>query len=206
FFRLAMRHPCAVLLLATIALASAIYPYSRLGTEFMLPLDEGDLLYMPTTDPSIGITKSKELLQQSDKLIATFPEVTSVHGKIGRAETATDPAPLSMMETVVQLEPDRGKWRHRRVEYFFSSWPAWLQAPFTHTLWPLERPITTEELKLGWSDPDGTQHAGLNSVVSFPGVANAWPHPIENRLNMLSTGIKTPVGIKVMGPDLSILG
>jgi Cu(I)/Ag(I) efflux system membrane protein CusA/SilA len=206
FFRAAMRHPWAVLVVAGVALASTIYPYSKLGTEFMPPLDEGDLLDMPTTDPSISITKSKQLLQQRDKLIATFPEVVSVHGKIGRAESATDPAPLSMIETVVQLETDRSKWRHRRVERFFDGWPNWTKWPFTHTFWPEHRPITTDELKYGWVDPDGTRQPGLNSVVSFPGVANAWPHPIENRLNMLSTGIKTPVGIKVMGPDLVVLG
>jgi Cu(I)/Ag(I) efflux system membrane protein CusA/SilA len=159
---------------------------------------------MPTTDPSISITKSKELLQQTDKLIKTFPEVVSVHGKIGRADSATDPAPLSMVETIVQLEPDRSRWRTRRVERFFDGWPRWLQAPFSAVL-PQERPITTEELKFGWTDPDGTMHPGLNTVVSLPGVANAWPFPIENRINMLSTGIKTPVGIKILGPDLQVL-
>jgi Cu(I)/Ag(I) efflux system membrane protein CusA/SilA len=204
-FRVAMARPYLVLILAAVALASTWYPISKMGTEFMPPLDEGDLLYMPTTDPSISITKSKELLQQTDKLIKTFPEVLSVHGKIGRAETATDPAPLSMIETVVQLNPDHAQWRTRRPEYFFSSWPDWFQMPFHATLWPAERPITTEELKFGWSDPDGTMHAGLNSVVSFPGMANAWPFPIENRINMLATGIKTPVGIKIMGPDLKVL-
>ncbi|MBS0189027.1 MAG: efflux RND transporter permease subunit [Planctomycetes bacterium] len=204
-FRAAMARPGVILVLAAVALASTWYPISKMGTEFMPPLDEGDLLYMPTTDPSISITKSKELLQQTDKLIKTFPEVLSVHGKIGRAETATDPAPLSMIETVVQLNPDHTQWRTRKPEYFFGSWPSWLQRPFHATFWPAERPITTEELKFGWSDPDGTMHAGLNSVVSFPGMANAWPFPIENRINMLATGIKTPVGIKIMGPDLKVL-
>ncbi|MBY0308831.1 MAG: efflux RND transporter permease subunit, partial [Phycisphaerales bacterium] len=204
-FRAAMARPFLVLTLAAVALASTWYPFSRMGTEFMPPLDEGDLLYMPTTDPSISITKSKELLQQTDKLIKTFPEVLSVYGKIGRAVTATDPAPLSMIETVVQLNPDHTQWRTRRPEHFFSSWPAWLQRPFHATFWPAERPITTEELKFGWQDPDGTTHPGLNTVVSFPGMANAWPFPIENRINMLATGIKTPVGIKIMGPDLKVL-
>ena len=88
-------------------------------------LDEGDILYMPTTDPSLSVTKAKELLQQTDKLIKTFPEVLSVHGKVGRADTATDPAPMSMIETVVQLQPDTTKWRHRQVKYFFSGWPDW---------------------------------------------------------------------------------
>ena len=205
-FRLAMAHPWRLLFLAAVALTSTYYPMTRMGTEFMPPLDEGDLLYMPTTDPSISITKSKQILQQTDKLIKTFPEVLSVHGKIGRAATATDPAPLSMIETVAQLNPDRSKWRTRRPGYFFSSWPRWLQKPFHATFWPAERPITTEELKFGWTDPDGTMHAGLNSVVSFPGMANAWPFPIENHINMLATGIKTPVGIKILGPDLKVLG
>jgi Cu(I)/Ag(I) efflux system membrane protein CusA/SilA len=171
----------------------------------MPPLEEGDLLYMPTTDPSVSIGKSKELLQQTDKLIASFPEVVSVHGKIGRADTATDPAPLSMIETVVQLETDRSKWRTRQVEHFFSGWPRWLKWPLTASFWPEERPITMQELVFGWGEPDGTQHQGLNGAVSLPGVANAWPYPIENRINMLSTGIKTPVGIKILGPDLEVL-
>src|SRR3954470_16205838 len=110
-----MRYPYAVLVTTALALASAVYPYKKLGTEFMPPLDEGDLLDMPTTDPSISITKSKQLLQQRDKLIATFPEVASVHGKIGRSESATDPAPLSMIESVVQLETDRSRWRQRQL-------------------------------------------------------------------------------------------
>jgi copper/silver efflux system protein len=205
FFRLVMRHPILTLIVVLLLGASTLYPISRIGSEFMPPLDEGDLLYMPTTDPSISITKSKELLQQTDKLIKTFPEVVSVHGKIGRADTATDPAPLSMIETVVQLHTDRDSWRKRQVSYFFSSWPDWLKWPLTHTFWKEERPITTAELKFGWTEPDGTRHPGLNEVVSFPGLANAWPYPVENRLNMLSTGIKTPVGIKVMGEDLQTL-
>jgi copper/silver efflux system protein len=205
FFRLVMRHPFGTLLVVVLMGVSTLYPMSKIGSEFMPRLEEGDLLYMPTTDPSISVTKSKELLQQTDKLIATFPEVKSVHGKIGRADSATDPAPLSMIETAVQLHTDPEKWRSRNVSYFFSSWPKALKWPFTATFWPEQRKITTEELKMGWRDPDGTEHPGLNQVVSFPGVANAWPYPIENRINMLSTGIKTPVGIKIMGPDLNVL-
>jgi Cu(I)/Ag(I) efflux system membrane protein CusA/SilA len=205
FFWLAMKLRWGVLVLALLALASTWYPVRHLGTEFMPRLDEGDILYMPTTDPSLGVTKAKELLQQTDKLIKTFPEVVSVHGKIGRADTATDPAPMSMIETVVQLEPDAARWRTRTVSYFFSGWPDWAKWLPTHTFWPETRPITTEELRAGWEDADGTAHAGLNQVVNFPGVANAWPYPIENRTNMLSTGIKTPVGIKILGPDLDTL-
>ncbi|HRK30633.1 MAG TPA: CusA/CzcA family heavy metal efflux RND transporter [Tepidisphaeraceae bacterium] len=200
-----MRHPFATLAITVLLGASTIYPITRLGSEFMPPMDEGDLLYMPTVDPSVSVTKAKELLQQTNKLIATFPEVITVHGKIGRAESATDPAPLSMIETVVQLETDRSKWRQRPVDYFFSDWPAILKWPLTKSFWPERRTINIQELKFGWTDPDGTQHPGLNTAVSFPGMANAWPFPIENRINMLSTGIKTPVGIKVMGPNLDEL-
>jgi len=205
-FRLVMRHPIATLSIAFLLGLSAVYPMTHLGEEFMPALEEGDLLYMPTTDPSISVTKSRELLQQTDKLIKTFPEVTTVHGKIGRADTATDPAPLSMIETVAQLHQDPDKWRRRPVAYFFSDWPAWLKWPMTSTFWPEDRRITMDELKYGWTDPDGTLHSGMNQVVSFPGLANAWPYPIENRINMLATGIKTPVGIKVLGPDLQVLG
>jgi Cu(I)/Ag(I) efflux system membrane protein CusA/SilA len=204
-FRVVMRHPRATLLVVVALGLSTLYPLSRLGEEFMPPLDEGDLLYMPTTDPSISVTKSRELLQQTDRLIRTFPEVESVHGKIGRADTATDPAPLSMIETVVQLH-DRARWRERPVARAFDGWPDWLAWPLRRTFWPDRRRITLDELKYGWVDPDGTRHQGLNQAVSFPGVANAWPYPIENRLNMLSTGIKTPVGVKIMGADLAVLG
>ena len=204
-FRLVMRHPVVTLVVVLLLGASTLYPLKRLGSEFMPQLEEGDLLYMPTTDPSISVLKSKELLQQTDKVIKTFPEVVSVHGKIGRADTATDPAPLSMIETVVQLHTDKSKWRTRAVDRFHGSWPRFLAWPLEKTFWPTRRPITMAELKYGWSEPDGTKHQGLNQAVSFPGVANAWPYPIENRINMLSTGIKTPIGIKIMGPDLTRL-
>jgi Cu(I)/Ag(I) efflux system membrane protein CusA/SilA len=204
-FRLVMRHPVMTLVVVLLVGASTIHPLKKIGSEFMPQLEEGDLLYMPTTDPSISVLKSKELLQQTDKLMKAFPEVVSVHGKIGRADTATDPAPLSMIETVIQLNTDKSKWRTRGVDRFHGGWPRFLAWPFEKTFWPSRRPITIAELKYGWTDPDGTIHQGLNQAVSFPGVANAWPYPIENRINMLSTGIKTPIGIKVMGPDLTRL-
>ncbi|MCW5891772.1 MAG: efflux RND transporter permease subunit [bacterium] len=203
-FHLTMRHPVATLAVVAVLGASALWPLSQLGEEFMPPLDEGDLLYMPTTDPGIGVTASTALLQQTDRLIKTFPEVVRVHGKIGRAETATDPAPLSMIETVVQLEPDPARWRTRTVARFHDGWPDWLAAPL-RWIWSSRRTITREELTYGWTEPDGTRHPGLHQSVSFPGVANAWPYPIENRLQMLTTGIKTPVGVKVLGPDLDVL-
>jgi Cu(I)/Ag(I) efflux system membrane protein CusA/SilA len=205
FFHAALRHPWLTLLTVLVLGASAIYPARHLGSEFMPALDEGDLLYMPTTEPGISIGKAQELLQQTDKLIKSAPEVKSVHGKIGRADTATDPAPLSMLETVVQLETDPAKWRTRREARFFDAWPRWLAWPFEKSFWPAERRITTAELVYGWTDPDGTLHPGLNTLVTLPGMANAWLNPIENRINMLSTGIKTPVGIKLFGSDLARL-
>ncbi|WP_404361179.1 efflux RND transporter permease subunit [Methylotuvimicrobium sp. KM1] len=163
----AMRYRGVSLLIALLLLASTLYPLSRLGSEFMPPLDEGDILYMPTTFPGISITKAKELLQQTDKILKTFPEVHHVFGKVGRAETATDMAPLSMIETIVHLKP--------RTE---------------------------------WPDPGKPQQelvAEMDRAIHFPGMANAWTMPIRNRIDMLSTGIKTPVGIKVSGPDLTVL-
>ncbi|MDB5326892.1 MAG: cation efflux system inner rane protein [Phycisphaerales bacterium] len=205
FFTMAIRYRWVALLLTIAFVASAAWPFMRLGSEFMPPLDEGDLLYMPTTDPSISVTKARQVLQQTDKLIKTFPEVVSVYGKIGRADTATDPAPLDMIESVTRLQTDPTKWRTKKMAYFFDHWPSALRWPFEHTFWPRGRRITMEELVYGWQDAEGTDHVGLNAVVTEPGVANAWPMPIENRTNMLSTGIKTPVGIKIMGPDLAVL-
>jgi Cu(I)/Ag(I) efflux system membrane protein CusA/SilA len=203
-FRAAIRYRWAVLVLAFLFVLSALWPYSRLGTEFMPPLDEGDLLYMPTTDPSISITKARQVLQQTDKLIKTFPEVVSVYGKMGRAESATDPAPLEMVETVVRLNTDASAWRSRKVSHFFDGAPRWLTWPLRHTFWPEQRAITMKELVAGWDDADG-HHAGMDEVVRFPGLGNLWPMPIDNRLKMLSTGVKSPVGIKLSGPDLHVL-
>src|SRR2546426_7835894 len=168
----------------------------------MPPLHEGDLLYMPTTNPSISITKARQVLQQTDKLIKTFPEVMSVYGKMGRAATATDPAPLEMVETVVRLQTDPAKWRTRTVHYWFDAAPRWLTWPLRKTFWPEERRITMNELVNGWEDTDGSRHPGMDEVVRFPGLGNLWPMPIDNRLKMLSTGVKSPVGLKILGPDL----
>jgi len=162
----ALRHRFGVLIAAFTLLAAAVLPASRLGSEFMPPLDEGDLLYMPTTLPGVSITKARELLQQTDRIIASVPEVERVFGKVGRAETATDPAPLSMIETTITLKP-RDQWR-----------PG----------------MTTEKLI-----------EELDSRIRFPGLTNAWTMPIKTRIDMLSTGIKTPVGIKLSGPELGRL-
>ena len=158
-----LKAPGSILLTATLLVAMGLWPASRLGTEFMPDLDEGDLLYMPSTFPAVSIGKAQEILQQTDKLIKTVPEVSRVFGKIGRAETATDPAPLTMVETTIQLKP-RAQWRAG---------------------------MTVEKLK-----------QELNSRVTLPGISNAWVMPIKNRIDMLATGIKTPLGIKVAGPDL----
>jgi Cu(I)/Ag(I) efflux system membrane protein CusA/SilA len=191
-FWLAMRGKWLTLGIAVALILSMIYPWSHLGSEFMPPLEEGDLLYMPTTDPGVSITKARQLLQQTDKLIASFPEVENVFGKVGRSETATDPAPLSMIETTITLWRDKSKWRTRTV-------------PGILGIGTVTRPITIDELTYGWHDPDGTHHDGLNDVVRFPGLTNAWTMPIKTRIDMLSTGIKTPVGIKIMGENLTTL-
>jgi len=165
--KLAMRRRWITISLAVMLLAVTIVPLNRLGSEFMPPLDEGDILYMPTTFPGISITKAKELLKQTDKILSSFPEVHHVFGKIGRAESATDAAPLSMLETTIRLKR-RDKWPDPRK--------------------------STKELM-----------AEMNKAINFPGVANAWTMPIKTRIDMLSTGIKTPIGIKVSGPDLNVL-
>ncbi|HEY6434127.1 MAG TPA: efflux RND transporter permease subunit [Acetobacteraceae bacterium] len=204
FFWGAMKFGWPVIILALAFVASAAWPYLHIGSELMPRLDEGDLLYMPTTDPSISVSEARQILQQTDKLIKTFPEVLSVYGKIGRAETATDPAPLDMVETVIRLQTVPSRWRQRKMPHWFDKAPDWLTWPLRQ-VWLAQKPITMDELIYGWEDADGTRHPGMNDVVSIPGIANTWTMPIKNRTNMLSTGIKTPVGIKIMGPDLQVL-
>ena len=166
FIELVLRFPKLTILLALLVTGASVWPYSKLGSEFMPPLNEGDLLYMPTTPPGISITKAKELLQQTDKIIAAHPQVAHVLGKIGRAETATDPAPLSMIETTIILK-ERASWpKGKTIEDVIKE---------------------------------------LDRMVQFPGLTNAWTMPIKTRIDMLATGIKTPVGIKLMGPDLKVL-
>lgn len=162
----ALTRPKTTLAIAAVVTVIGFYPINKIGNEFIPPLDEGDLMYMPTTYPSISIGKARELLQQTNKLIATVPEVENVFGKIGRAETATDPAPLTMIETFIQLKP-KSEWREG---------------------------VTTDSLK-----------KELDALVQFPGLTNAWVMPIKTRIDMLATGIKTPVGIKVAGPDLAVI-
>jgi Cu(I)/Ag(I) efflux system membrane protein CusA/SilA len=189
---IAFYHPLLVRLLATrraswivvgvavVLMLSMIFPFKRLGSEFMPPLDEGDLLYMPTTLPGISATKAREVLQQTDKIIRAFPEVETVFGKIGRAETATDPAPMMMIETTIQLKPE-------------PTWPA-VDIRDAEGEIVAHRRRTSDELI-----------AALDREIKFPGLTNAWTMPIKTRIDMLSTGIKTPVGIKIAGPDLATL-
>ena len=183
------------LILALGLVVSSAYPLYKMGTEFMPPLYEGDLLYMPTTLPGLSVTKAKEVLQQTDRIIRQFPEVHHVFGKIGRAETATDPAPMMMIETTIMLKPEE-QWRKVPTPRFYSGWPQWsdpLKAPLRWML-PEEKRISVEQLI-----------DELNASIQFPGLTNAWTMPIKTRIDMLSTGIKTPVGIKIMGPDLEVL-
>jgi Cu(I)/Ag(I) efflux system membrane protein CusA/SilA len=166
FLEIALRHPWAVTAGATVLILATLWPASRLGSEFMPELDEGDLLYMPTTMPGLSTDAARALLQQTDRLIKTVPEVERVFGKAGRAESATDPAPIEMFETTIMLKP-RDQWRAG---------------------------MTPDKLK-----------AELDALVKFPGVSNAWGYPIKTRIDMLATGIRTPVGIKIMGPDLATI-
>ncbi|QFT75686.1 efflux RND transporter permease subunit [Ruegeria sp. THAF33] len=166
FLDAAIAWPWATTLLAGVLVASMWYPYQRIGSEFMPELNEGDFLYMPSFYPGISTGKAREVLQQTNRLIATVPEVETVHGKVGRAETATDPAPLTMVETTIQLKPEK-EWR-----------PG----------------MTMEKIR-----------NELDRVVQVPGVTNVWIQPIKNRIDMLATGIRTPVGVKISGTDLEVI-
>ncbi|MCH8025014.1 MAG: efflux RND transporter permease subunit, partial [Candidatus Marinimicrobia bacterium] len=190
-----LRYRKTTLLIALAVMAVTIIPLRNIGSEFMPPLNEGDLLYMPTTDPGISITKARELLQQTDRIIKTFPEVERVFGKIGRAETATDPAPLSMIETTITLK-DQDDWPQRKYTHrWYSDWPLpGFARSALGIIWAENRAVTLKELI-----------SELNASIQFPGLTNAWTMPIKTRIDMLSTGIKTPVGIKLMGADLDTL-
>ncbi|MHA2936682.1 efflux RND transporter permease subunit [Vibrio sp. RC27] len=161
-----LKFPKTMVVIALALMSSAYVPITKMGSEFIPPLDEGDLMYMPTTYPGISIGKARELLQQTNKLIKTVPEVESVWGKVGRAESATDPAPLTMIETVIQFKP-KEEWRAG---------------------------VTTKSLR-----------KEFGSLIQFPGLTNAWVMPIKTRIDMLSTGIKTPIGIKIAGSDLNVI-
>jgi copper/silver efflux system protein len=182
-----LRHPKSVIAAAILIVLATIPAYRKLGSEFMPPLNEGSILYMPTTLPGISVTGAQTLLQKQDQILKSFPEVERVFGKAGRAETSTDPAPFSMMETVVILKPE-AQWRTKGRWY--SSWMPDLLKPLVRPLWPET---------ISWDELVNDMNAGLQ----LPGQTNAWTMPIKNRIDMLTTGIRTPVGIKIFGADLA---
>jgi len=181
----ALRRRWLVIAGAALLVAATIPVYRQIGSEFMPPLDEGSLLFMPTTLPGIATSEARRLLQSQDRILKSFPEVRSVFGKAGRAETATDPAPLSMMETVVLLKP-REEWRPVPTRY--DSWPNWTK--------PLCRRITQDRL----STEELTRQ--MDEALRLPGVSNAWTMPVKNRIDMQSTGIRTALGLKIYGADV----
>ena len=180
-----LKNPRKIILAAVLLVATTVPVYLHLGSEFMPPLNEGTILYMPTTLPGISVTEAQRLLQTQDRILKSFPEVERVFGKAGRAETSTDPAPFSMMETTVVLKPE-SDWRKKTRWY--GGLPEFLQIPLRH-IWSDH--ISWDELA-----------AGMDAKMQFPGVTNAWTMPIKARTDMLTTGVRTPVGIKVYGPDL----
>jgi Cu(I)/Ag(I) efflux system membrane protein CusA/SilA len=184
--RAVLRHPKTTIAIAVLAMLSTVPVFLKLGSEFMPPLYEGSILYMPTTLPGISVTEAERLLQVQDRVLRSFPEVERVFGKAGRADTSTDPAPLSMMETTVLLKPEN-EWR--RKDRWYSSWaPEWLAGALRH-VW--RDHISHDELV-----------DEMDRALKIPGTTNAWTMPIKNRIDMLSTGIRTPVGIKVFGASL----
>jgi Cu(I)/Ag(I) efflux system membrane protein CusA/SilA len=183
--RFVLRHPKATIGVAALIVATTVPVYLKLGHEFMPPLNEGSILYMPTTFPGISVTEAQRLMETQDRILKQFPEVVSVHGKAGRADTSTDPAPFSMMETVVQLKP-MSEWPPK--PRLFSSWPGPLRAVLDH-IWPEH--ISQDELI-----------KEMDRALQIPGSVNAWTMPIKNRIDMLATGIRTPVGVKVFGANL----
>ena len=188
-----MRRRALSIAIAVLAVGSSVPVYFKLGSEFMPPLNEGTILYMPTTLPTVSITEATRLLQLQDRLLKSFPEVLTVHGKAGKSETATDPAPMEMFETVIQLKP-QSQWRTKKESRWYSNWaPPWVTRGLGK-IWPEVRPLTWDELV-----------TEMDEVVSLPGVVNAWTMPIKARIDMLSTGVRTPVGIKVFGSDLSVI-
>ncbi len=204
-FRLAIRYRWTLIPLVAALVLSILWPLSRLGTQFTPPLWEGDLEYMPTTYPGLGITEARAILQQTDRIIMRFPEVASVFGQAGRAETATDDAPIGMLDTIVHLKP-RDQWPYAAIPRFYSHWPHWLQWPFRHTFWPDRGHVTVDELENGYTDTAGAFREGLNQALDIPGLPPYWTMPVANRTNMVNSGSKTLIGIRVTGPNLAVLG
>ncbi|HRG95382.1 MAG TPA: efflux RND transporter permease subunit [Polyangiaceae bacterium] len=188
--RLVLRFPKTTIVLALSVVLGTLPVFARLGSEFMPPLREGTVLYMPSAvEPGMSVAEAQRALQAQDKILMSFPEVERVFGKAGRANSPTDPAPFTMMETTVLLRPE-STWRKR--PRWYSSWaPSWLKAPL-RSAWP-------DHISYGDLEEE------MNKALQLPGISNAWTMPIKGRLDMLSTGIRTPVGIKIMGPDLATI-
>ena len=187
--RWSLRWKWGVIAGALLLVIATVPVYFKLGSEFMPPLGEGSVLYMPTTMPGISITEAQKLLQVTDRIIKQFPEVDRVLGKAGRAETSTDPAPLSMLETVIIFKP-KSEWR--RAETWYSSWaPEWMKSILRHIT---PDHVSQEEII-----------SQMNEALSLPGLANSWTMPIKGRIEMMSTGLRTPVGLKISGADLDTI-
>ena len=186
--RFVLRHPKSVIAAALLIVAASVPVYFKLGHEFMPPLNEGTVLYMPTTLPGISVTEAQKLLETQDRILKSFPEVVTVFGKAGRAETSTDPAPFSMMETTLVLKPP-SEWRG--TQQWYSAWaPEWLKGLVLRRIWP--DTITYEELI-----------NEMDRAIQIPGNTNAWTMPIKGRIDMLTTGVRTPIGIKILGSDIN---
>ena len=186
-----LRFKWVVLALAVLAVALTVPVYLRLGSEFMPPLNEGSILFMPTSVPGMSITEASRILQTQDKILSQFPEVESVFGKIGRSSTPTDPAPLSMVETTVLLKPTT-EWRTVEQQRWYSSWAPQKLKDLLGRVWPEVRPMSWEELV-----------EDMGPQVKFPGMANIWWMPVQTRTEMLATGMRSNLGIKIFGPDLA---
>jgi copper/silver efflux system protein len=190
FVFVALRRPKSTVAIGLLAVLSAVPLALKLGHEFMPPLNEGDMLYMPMTFPNMSIEEAKRQIQRMDRILKSFPEVESVFGKVGRAETPTDPAPIIMLETTVQLRP-KEQWRKVHHPRWYSSWTSgWLHRGLAR-VWPEEQPMTWDELT-----------AEVSKSMQFPGWTGAWTMPIKTRVDMLTTGVRTPIGIKIFGTDV----
>jgi Cu(I)/Ag(I) efflux system membrane protein CusA/SilA len=190
FVYVALRRPKSTVAIGLLAVLSAVPLALRLGHEFMPPLNEGDMLYMPMTLPNMSIEQAKGQIQRMDRILKSFPEVEAVFGKVGRAESATDPAPIIMLETTIRLRP-KETWRKVPRHRFYSSWsPAWLRSPLGR-LWPEAQTITWDTL---------TEE--MRQKMQFPGWTGAWTMPIKTRVDMLTTGVRTPIGIKIFGTQV----
>jgi Cu(I)/Ag(I) efflux system membrane protein CusA/SilA len=188
-----LRFPGSTLAIALLALLSTAFPFHRLGSEFMPPLHEGTILYMPTALPGLSVTPAARILHIQDKLLRTFPEVQSVFGKIGRAESPTDPAPIMMVETLVELKPE-SEWRKVRRDRWYSHWAPEPFKRLLHHLWPEERPMSFDELV-----------DAMDARMRVPGMPNVWWMPIQTRTEMLATGFRSILGLKIFGPDLQVI-